>query len=163
MLRFRITGTSEIAKALQGLPSSVGRDVAMDAMTQAVEPLVAAARALVPVGETGGLKASLGFAVRQYKNGRVTFGVIGARRGFGVDNPGSKSGRTEPANYAHLVEYGHAIDGDAVGWVDAKPFLRPAWGATKGRVALILGEELKSGIAIAATRRKRRITKSATA
>jgi HK97 gp10 family phage protein len=150
MLRFQITGTSEIAKALQGLPARVSKQIAIEAMSKAVEPVVAAARTLVPVGETGGLKRSLGFAVRQYRKGRVTYGIIGARRGYGVPDPSAKTGQTEPANYAHLVEYGHAVAGDALAFVEPSPFLRPAWDATKGEVARILASELQDGIAAVA-------------
>lgn len=147
MLKFRITGTTEIAKALQGLPSRVSKNIAIEAMAEAVRPLVNAAKAYSHRSiRTGALHRSIGFAVRQYKKGLVTYGVIGARRGFGVPDAGSSTGTTEPANYAHLVEYGHAIAGDANGWVDAQPFMRPAWMETRGDVAKILGRSLGEGV-----------------
>lgn len=146
MIKFQITGQSEIAKALQGLPSRIAKNVAMQAMAEAVQPVVNAARLLAPVGETGGLKRSIGFAVRQYRRGRITYGVIGARRGFGVPDPSLKSGFTEPANYAHLVEDGHAVAGNALAWVEPKPFLRPAWDANQRKVVENLSESLGAGI-----------------
>lgn len=144
MIRFQITGQTEISKALQGLASAVQKKVAMEAMEEAVQPVVVVARLLAPVGETGRLRDSIGFAVRQYRRGQVTYGVIGARRGFGVTS--ADGSRTDPANYAHLVEYGHAVAGDAVAYVDPHPFLRPAWEATKARVLVILGQAIGSGI-----------------
>jgi HK97 gp10 family phage protein len=156
MLRFQITGQTELAKALQGLPARVRVEVAMEAMSKAVQPVVDAAKALAPVGETGALRESIGFAVRQYKKGRITFGVVGARRGFGVPDPGSSTGTTEPANYAHLVEYGHAVAGDAGNYVEAQPFLRPAWDMTAPTVLALLGQELGKGIAAQAAISARR-------
>lgn len=159
MIRFQITGQTELAKALQGLTSKVRQEIAMAAMEKAVQPVVVAAQANVMGNgsvDTGGLYRSLGFAVRQYKKGAVTFGVVGARRGFGVDDPTKKTGRTEPANYAHLVEYGHAIAGDAAGWVEPKPFMRPAWDQTSPQVVAILSRELGQGIALAASKSRRR-------
>lgn len=154
-LRFNITGTSEVAKALQGVPAKLASEHAMRAMEQAVEPVVSTARLMAPMGETGGLKRSIGFLIRQYRRGLVTFGIVGARRGFGVPDDSLKSGRTEPANYAHLVEYGHAIDGDAAGWVEAKPFLRPAWDATRAEVLGRLSAALRSAVQVIAEARTR--------
>lgn len=150
MIRFQITGHTELAKALQGLSAKVAQGVAMQAMEVAVQPVVEAARNLTPVGETGELKRSIGFAVRQYRKGRLTFGVVGPRRGFGVPDESTKTGMTDPANYAHLVEYGHAVAGNAAGWVEAKPFMRPAWDATAPTVMKLLGQELGAGIEAAA-------------
>lgn len=152
MLRFQITGQTEIAKALRGISAELRKDAAAHAMEQAVQPVVDAARNLAPVGDTGGLRRSIGFLIRKYRRGLVVFGVIGPRRGFGVPDPSLKTGRTEPANYAHLVEYGHAIHGDAAGWVEAHPFLRPAWDATKAKVEKLLGQHLYGYISAIAKR-----------
>lgn len=161
-LRFQITGTTEIAKALQGLPSRVGKEAAMAAMEKAVAPLVLEAKQqAIPSIRTGGLFRSIGFAIRQYKRGLVTFGVVGARRGFGVESDAHDTGKTEPANYAHLVEYGHAIEGDATGWVEAKPFMRPAWDATAPTVSKILGVEIFKEIEAAASKSRVRRRRAA--
>lgn len=152
MLRFQITGQTEIAKALRDLPSNFRKDAAVYAMEQAMQPVVDAARSFAPVGKTGALRRSIGFLIRKYRNGAVVFGVIGPRRGFGVPDASTKTGVTEPANYAHLVEYGHAVAGDAAGWVEAHPFLRPAWDANKGRVEKLLGQNLSGYIAAVAKR-----------
>lgn len=147
MLRFQITGQTELARALRDMPSNFRKDAAVFAMEQAVQPVVDAARANAPVGDTGALRRSIGFVIRKYRNGAVVFGVIGPRRGFGVPDASASTGVTEPANYAHLVEYGHAIAGDFSGWVEAHPFLRPAWDANKGRVEQLLGQTLSGYIA----------------
>lgn len=153
MLKIQITGSTELAKALRDLKSSVANDAAVYALEQATQPMVEAARALTPTGDTGGLKRSIGMVIRKYKN--VVFCVIGPRRGFGVPDPSKKSGRTEPANYAHLVEYGHAVAGDATGWVEGNPFMRPAFESTKKRVEELLGQKLGGYIAAFAKKRSR--------
>lgn len=150
-----------MAQALQGLSSKIKKDIAFAAMVKAVQPTVAAARELTPV-DTGGLRQSIGFAVRQYKRGSLTYGIIGPRFGFGI-------GGREPANYAHLIEYGHLLvtggtvnrkdqfaaptaknTGTAIAMVEPKPFLRPAWEATKASVLNILGVEMGAGVEAAA-------------
>lgn len=150
MIRFQITGGTEIAKALQGLGAKVAKEVAIMAVEEAVQPIVEMARDTAPTGKTGELKRSIGFVVRQYRRGQKTIGIVGARYGFGVEDSSLKTGATEPANYAHLVEYGHAVDGDATAWVEAKPFLRPAWDARQGAAMSKLNEVLGQGIAKAA-------------
>lgn len=160
MIKFQITGHTEIAKALQGLSASVSKEIAMQAMEEAVQPMVESARSLTPVGDTGGLRRSIGFAVRQYRRGKVTFGIVGARRGFGTVDANGR--HTEPANYAHLVEYGHAISGaTGAGWVNAIPFMRPAWESTKAAVYAILGESLGSGIEVQAALMAQKFQKQA--
>jgi HK97 gp10 family phage protein len=170
MIKFKITGEAEMAKALQGLPSKIKKDVAFAAMVAAVQPTVLAAKALAPVGETGELKKSIGFVVRQYRRGDVTYGIIGARRGFGTK-------KTDPAKYAHLVEFGHAIavggklfrgvnpfknvkaTGVLAGFVAPRPFLRPAWEATKTEVIAILSRVLGQGIEAAVAKQSKSIAK----
>ena len=147
MLKFRITGDTEIAKALRDLPSRVSKQVAFDAVEAAVQPIVDAARALVPVGDTGGLKRSIGFKVARLRRRRtVTYGIVGARRGYGVPDPSKKTGMTEPANYAHLVEDGHSVAGKVFQHVEANPFLRPAFDATAEKALANLAETLGAGI-----------------
>ncbi len=152
MLRFQITGQTELARALRGLSSEIQQQAAVHAMEQAMQPVVDAARQLAPVGDTGGLKRSIGFIIRKYKKGAIVFGIVGPRRGFGVPDKTKKTGRTEPANYAHLVEYGHAISGNAAGWVSAHPFLRPAWDSTRAKVEKLLGQHLGDYVAAIAKR-----------
>lgn len=144
MIQFEIKGESELAKSLQGIKSTVLKEAAFEAVVQAVQPTVELAKSLAPVA-SGSLRRSIGLVIRLYKKGMITYGIIGARRGFGT-------GGNEPANYAHLVEYGHVItsggaiarvvnpfkpnnrSGVVTGIVEPKPFLRPAWESTKAQV-----------------------------
>lgn len=138
MIEFDITGDDEICRVLRGLPAAIARDAALESLVEACQPTIEAARAAAPV-ETGGLRDSIGGVLRKYRRGLMLMFVIGPRWGFGKD------GR-EPARYGHLVEFGHIqvakIFGTslrkgtaiAMGFVEGKPFLRPAWDSTKEAV-----------------------------
>jgi hypothetical protein len=155
----------------KGLSAKVKNEIAFAAVYEAVQPMIEAVRDNAPVNvnpanaresaRAGSLKASIGLVMRRYKNGVLA--VIGPVRGRG-------HGGAEPANYAHLVEYGHRVahaktgklkrrasrdlaDGD----VQARPFMRPAFEATKGivsaRLEKILGVKIQGVIAAKAGQR----------
>jgi HK97 gp10 family phage protein len=123
-----------------GLSSRMQNEIAMASVYAAAQIIVPAAAALAP-SETGALRASIGVVLRRYPRAKRTLAVVGALRGLN-----HTEGR-EPANYAHLVEFGHRVahkktgklkrakigeNSDAPhGQIDAKPFLRPAWEAHK--------------------------------
>ena len=140
----------------QGMAMKVKRELAFDALYQAVLPTVEAVRERAPIDQSpgakhpGALKDSVGLVMRRYKTS--VRAIIGPLRGF-PDNP---------AATAHLVEYGHrvatsktgkikkgGIGGDAVvmEMVPAHPFMRPAWEATKDqvlpRLAKLLGRAIE--------------------
>lgn len=87
------------------------------------------AKARAPVGETGNLKRSIYLA---YKDATSTESVVVY----------SVSWNSKIAPHGHLVEFGHAIvkggkagrGGQNIGWVPAKPFLRPAYEASVTRI-----------------------------
>lgn len=139
----------------QGMAMKVKRELAFDALYQAVLPTVEAVRERAPIDQSpgakhpGALKDSVGLVMRRYKTS--VRAIIGPLRGF----PG------EPAATAHLVEYGHRVataktgklkkkmggDAAAVGDVPAHPFMRPAWEASKEqalpRLAKLLGRAIE--------------------
>ena len=159
MLSFEITGDTELARALQGLPSRISKEAAFAALVEALLPVVDAAKARAPV-ESGDLRNSIGFTIKRYTKSKILLGLVGPLRGYGT-------GGREPANYAHNVEYGHRIaqggkldrvDGRKVqrgvfesagtlaGYVAPRPFLRPAWDETKqhtlATLARVFGEKM---------------------
>ena len=159
MLSFEITGDTDLAKALQGIPGRISQEAAFAALVEALLPVVNAAKARAPV-ESGDLKRSLGFTIKRYKKSKILLGIVGPLRGYGT-------GGREPANYAHLIEYGHRIArggkldrtdgrrvrrglfearGTDVGFVPPRPFMRPAWDETKRQcletLARIFGEKM---------------------
>ena len=149
-----------ILAKFDGMAMKVKKEIAYDALYNAVLPTVEAVRDNCPVFEPshpgevpgdqtpGTMKASIGVAMRRYKTG--VRAIIGPLRGF----PG------EPAAVAHLVEYGHRSGNAETGKlgklrvkgllsdedVQPHPFLRPAWEATKGEVMPRLAKLLGEGI-----------------
>lgn len=152
--RFELKGMDEVTRALKDLPSKLAKDAAMKAVVSSVQPLIVEAkRNAQKHNRTGSLKISIGFRVKKYRRGNRTFGIVGARRGMGV-------GKNEPANYAHLLEYGHAIKTkDGIKTVQARPFMRPAWERTKNetlkQLTGVFKNEVQMEIAKLASRKAR--------
>jgi hypothetical protein len=130
-------------------------DILERGVKAACEPILSAAKMFAQRSEqTGALRDSLTIKTVKYSNrGKATaVGLVGPDREYRVN--GKKAGKLatlfaatkgqarRPANYAHLVEYGHRIakggtltrkngrgskgTGTEGGFVPAKPFLRPA-------------------------------------
>lgn len=124
----KIKGAKLLNNALKNLPQAVERKLAMKALRKGARVILKEAKARAPV-RRGTLKKSLAIRTppRQTKSA-----------------PRILVGATRDAPHAHLVEFGHAIvvaDG-AVGFVAAKPFLRPAFETRKADFLKIAGQEL---------------------
>ena len=74
MIEFNLKGMDDLTLALKGVPKKISKEVASDSMTIAVRPLVMAIASYAPV-DSGDLKRSIGWVIRQYKTG-VTLAVI---------------------------------------------------------------------------------------
>jgi HK97 gp10 family phage protein len=151
MMYFKITGQNELANTLAKVSVRLQKEASLKAVVSAMQPLVLAAKRNVAKSRrTGELDRSIGFFIRKYRRGRLTFAVLGARRGMG-------SGKNEPANYAHLVEQGHMKKNGKR--VQGKPFMRPAFDE-QGMNALkqmsnVFGQELKAAAMIHRSKRSR--------
>ena len=156
MIGIAITGTADVAETLEKLSNAAKKKLGTDALVEAMTPMIDAARSLASASvDTGNLKASIGFRVKAYKNGKI-LGYIGPRNGFKVVD---RQGRTRIATkYAHLVEFGHAKKGG--GTVAAKPFMRPAFASQSQQCAatlgIILGRKIEIEAAKLSRRKKRR-------
>jgi HK97 gp10 family phage protein len=138
-------------------------------------PLVAAIKAYAPK-RTGALRESIGAIVKTNKRTGDTFAVVGPRRGYyrggaiigkGADGRGADV----PANYAHLVEFGHHAvtpkkgttrrkkTATSLGFIAAKPFMRPALTASRSAV----GDELVKGVKAGLEAALKRIVKNPSA
>ena len=141
------------------------------ALRYAGQPIVKSARNNLSAQgsvETGALRRSLGMVLRS-QGKRDPYLIIGARRGGSFTSVGPDGRRRVPANYAHLVEFGHITvnptkgasrrKGTAVevGRVKARPFLAPAFQRNRLYVRLRLLDFLKDR-QLAAVRRARRVT-----
>lgn len=107
-ISFEITGFSELAHDLRVLPAAVERRVIERALEYAVQPIVRRAKSLA-ARKTGALQASIAFVIRKYPGRAVA--VVGPSRAYyknGERTKGGEQNPDRPANYAHLVEFGHA-------------------------------------------------------
>ncbi len=153
---------------MKTLPVELQQKVMAIALARAAKPLVNAAKMFALRSKrTGALVESLGAIVKKDKSGGA-YAVIGPRRGY--FRGGKKLGKGEdargadaPANYAHLVEFGHrtALGGTLTRksgrgkkgagqegkFVPPRPFMRPALLAAGDAVATELANGVSDGIA----------------
>lgn len=118
-----VRGFKEIEALLKKLPEKTAEKVVNAALRSAANVIKKAAQDKAPV-RTGALKKSL--AVELDKSTKTgTTARIGAKRKI--------------AWYAHIVEFGSSHSA-------ARPFLRPAFDETQGKVMQKLAKQLLSGI-----------------
>lgn len=127
IFKMTYTGSSYVQAALAGIKKGVQSTIVRAALTKAARPIAKDAKRRAPSrkrgkkdGPSGLLKKSIGFKVKRIKKTDVLVAIIGARRevmGFV-----GKQKRV-PANYAHLIEYGHRV---ATGGV-LERIQKPGW------------------------------------
>lgn len=180
MVQLSMQGDLEIANALVRIPVEMRKTIIPSALRFAGKIIVERARALAPEGflatPAGSLKRAIGLILRRGRD-RVPYIVFGARRGFarpverpiligsgGIDQRirGFVTRRADPANYAHLVEFGHFVVRPVRGtsrrkntsvsadsgrqFVAARPFLRPAIAGSKNEVKARLIQGINQGL-----------------
>lgn len=163
----KIEGTAELRRILDLLPKEIRQTVLTHAVKTATKPMEAAAKRFAP-RRTGALRNSITTVVRNYPSTGNVVAVVGPARGYfqrgrRVRKGGSLAGAESPSHYAHLVEFGHAVrqpkkgrtirkgtallPGDGkVTIVPPRPFMRPAFMATKGTAGRTLLEGAAAGI-----------------
>lgn len=163
-----ITGMDSMTAVLQALPREMRANLLAAGVDAAAEPVVKLAKAYAKSSRrTGALVESISHRVKKYPTSAKALAVIGPARGYyrggkvlakGSDRRGSDN----PANYAHLVEFGHHVvapkknttrrKGTAVKaksgaiWVPGKPFLRPAMLSGRSAAEAAMQKALSSGI-----------------
>lgn len=174
-MSMEVEGVEALLLTLSLLEKKVATQVLAAAVTKALAPYRSAARRRAPMA-TGLLKIAIANVVRRYKKGgmnTIVVGVSGPRRNVGGKRASAIRAagheNREPANYAHLVEFGtkaHTIlpgptkkaitvNGQPkavadVHGVKARPFMRPAWDSVKGGMYRKLADEVWKGIEKAA-------------
>ncbi len=130
-IKAKLEGLDRALALLRELPKKLAKKTLRAGVNQATKLLLSEAKSRVPPS-TGLLRKSLGRKVKVYKGAVV--GIVGPRKGFkiqvGVRMRGPNKGTPvymDPVRYAHLVENGTSHSA-------AKPFLRPAFEATKGLI-----------------------------
>lgn len=132
----RLTGYEDIDRVLRGLPLQVNHKVLQAAHADALKPNIEKAKLLAPEGPTGGLIDSIGVT----KTGIARSNELGEVMG------GPRRGRRYKGHAGHLVEYGTKArktrKGANRGAMRAKPFMLPAWEATKNMVLSKINESI---------------------
>ena len=126
-----IDGIQELQRALGKLPKELVNKAEKAALRGGAFLISKAAKAKAPVA-SGHLKKSIGINVRTVK-GKTT-ARIGAKSDRKTVTRYGKQVISNPANYAHLIEYGTSSRA-------ARPFIRPAIESSKDEV---LGAMTKS-------------------
>lgn len=178
VIKFELRGMDEIRNVLKTLPTVLQDKVLRQAVGRAAGPLVQAAKMFARRSlRTGALVESIGAIVKKGKKGAGVYAVIGARRGYyrggsPVPKGGNFRGADNPANYAHLIEYGHHVVAPKKNtsrrkktaqpaktgktWVTGKAFMRPALLAAGDAIETELAEGVREGI----ERQLKRLVKS---
>ncbi len=140
-----VVGMDDVIKTLASMTLAVRNRLTEAAARKALKPLVATARAGVPVG-TGNLKKSIGVKkVRRSRNRKNMTLLVGARPGYAWAYAYSNQ-QHEPMRYAGPVEYGHQTKGG--GFVPPAGFLRNAYNQHRATVIVEFASELRERIAI---------------
>lgn len=139
-VKLKLTGFEEIDQVLKGLPLILNHRVLQSAHVQAVKPLIEKAKLTAPEGPTGNLIDSIG-AVKS--SVRTSFDL-------GQVQVGPRRSSKYKGHHSHLIEYGTKQRsnkrGANRGRVKAKPFMEPAFEATKNRVLGSVNDELGKAV-----------------
>jgi HK97 gp10 family phage protein len=166
-IRTQLTGVAELRATLKGLSDDMQQTILGEAVNAAAAPVVRIAKAMAPK-RTGALKQSIGSVVRKPKKSANAYAVVGPLRGYysqgkRLAKNADRRGADQPANYAHLVEFGHVkvkpVKGSTikrkrkdwkpattVGFVPPKPFLRPAFAAAAAPAGAAFESAVMKGI-----------------
>lgn len=170
-------GADQLTAALQGMPAAIRSGILARSVKKAAQPIAEAMRRMAP-RRTGSLRASIAVKVVEDSKKGTAMAIIGPDRNYysgtkKLSKYASKQGANKPANYAHLVEFGHhtaarsgVFGGMAKGssrkrgkntshdsaFVLPQPFIRPGFFAGAPAAEAIMVAEI--GAAVTATRKK---------
>lgn len=144
-VKMSVTGVREIDRVLKEMPRQLTHTTLSAAHAAAAKPLITKAQLIAPEGPTGNLIDSIG-AVKTPMKTSVNVGEVAV---------GPRRRRPYKGHHGHLVEFGHRTRAKKPGkktFVAPRPFMRPAFEATKGVV--IEGIRVEVGKKLAATMRR---------
>lgn len=128
MINVTVIGAAELEKKLMSFEPKLARKVIRKALREAAKPVLAAAKANVPVDE-GDLKKSLKVkALKKRKKGTYTIQVATSDGWFKGDQ-----------FYGAFLEFGTSK-------MAARPFIRPAYDSQEGVAGKIIMQHLRKGI-----------------
>ena len=132
MTSVEVTGLKELLARLEKFPVNLQTKLERTALRRALQPVLEAAEAKVPVGETGNLAS--GFVIKtRNKKGLISGRVVNT------------------APHAHLVEFGHRlIKGGRIrrmiGTVGPHAYLRPALDENAEKTVDIFADEVEKAL-----------------
>lgn len=134
-----VTGVKQVDRRLRALPKTIRRKVLNKAVRAGLKPVHDEARALCPE-DTGDLGTSI--KVRAWpkrRRNQVAMEVI--------TGEGTFRGETF---YGGMVEYGHFAGhrrlGNTRAWVEARPFMRPAYDRKRAEARAAATARIRAGI-----------------
>jgi len=144
-----LTGVEGFERTLMKLERRVGRKIGSRALRAAAKVVQAEAKRRAPIGKRGFIPPSI--KVRAVKRSRKNKDYVGINV---ITAGGWFKGKTF---YAAFLEFGHHVGkrmkaaarkvaGDTRQWVPPRPFIGPAYEATKGQARQIIIRELRRGI-----------------
>ncbi len=156
-IKAKIDGLAPLLRRLENVKRGTRNKILRPAVTKAARIVNNAAKTAVKPGKTGRqktrngiLKKSLGVKIASYET--TVIGVIGPRKGFktqvGVRTRGGTKSNVgdpiyeDPANIAHLVEYGHGGPHPA----PPHPFMRPAWENSRSEIKATMASDIQAGL-----------------
>lgn len=164
--RFVIEGGKELERRLAALPKAMSKTVLRNALKTAAKPVLEAVRTRAPYDPT----PTKGFEQSKHLRDRLYISTMLVKN--------QKRGRRRPkgevevfigsdAPHAHLLEFGTTQrfyktktgKSKSTGSINATPFLRPAWDATKKQAKDILFSEILVQLSKAVARLAKRAEK----
>lgn len=120
----RVRGVEQLQRKLFALPQAV-RDEIKKAMEEGAKEIVAMAQRLVPIGDTGNLRASIGWTWGAAPGGSITL-AQGRSQAAGGDKLTIYAGNDQ-AFYVRWVEFGSVRQA-------AQPFFYPSYRALRSKM-----------------------------
>lgn len=167
--RTSFTGTAALLNVLRALPAAVRADILKPACEKAARPIQRSIAGMAPK-DTGALRRSIQVKGIADKTKGTAAALVGPdrsyyREGKRLGKGADRRGANKPANYAHLVEFGHASGAsserfggfkkgttvrkktaEAKSFVLPRPFMRPGFAAGAPMAEAILAQEIGTSI-----------------
>ena len=157
-----VKGLGQLSACLQALQEDMRAKILEEGVKAAIQPILRAAKQnLRRSVRTGALYASMTTKTKSYPRNGKAVGLVGPDRGY--YNGQAKAGKLgalyagRPSNYAHLIEYGHVVvhpkkgetlrnkTASSIGWVQPRPFIRPAIITTSGEQGRAFASAIAEG------------------